>query len=73
VIAQRACGSELIGRDERLLLERRARGEALKVIAADLGISVSCASRRLTRALRRLGLRSHTDLARLFCMPEASK
>lgn len=52
--------------DERALLERRASGDSLKQIAADLGLSISAVSRRLNRVLNKLGIRSHAELPRLF-------
>jgi DNA-binding NarL/FixJ family response regulator len=67
VIARRGAG---LGRElehhERALLERRARGDSLKEIAADLGLSISAVSRRLNRVMTQLGIRSHAELPRLF-------
>lgn len=72
VIARRAPKGDLLSRDEQLLLRRRAHGEALKVLAFDLGTSVSAVSRRLARAMRKLGVRSHAELPRLFAAFEQS-
>lgn len=51
------------------LLARRARGEPLKNIACDFGISVSAVSRRLAVAMRAIGVRSHAELAQLLGDP----
>jgi DNA-binding CsgD family transcriptional regulator len=66
VIACRAGRSAALVPDEQVLVRRRARGDALKEIAADLGISISAVSRRLSGAMRKLGVRSHAELPRLF-------
>lgn len=47
---------------ERRVLALRARGSALKVIAYELGVSMSTAARDLARAMGQLGLESSTDL-----------
>ncbi|MCC6668995.1 MAG: hypothetical protein IT375_34970 [Polyangiaceae bacterium] len=65
VVAQRRNGAPL-SRLERQVLERRARGEALKVIAMDLGVSVATASRRLRAGMHKLGLGTLADLSRLM-------
>jgi DNA-binding NarL/FixJ family response regulator len=41
----------------------RASGEALKVVASELGVSLSTAARDLERALDLLGLATEADLA----------
>ena len=51
---------------ERLVLERRARGELLESIANDLGVSVSAISRRLQRGMRKLGIATQAELVRLY-------
>jgi DNA-binding NarL/FixJ family response regulator len=48
---------------ERRVLALRARGAALKVIAFELGVSMSTAARDLGRAMALLGLESSADLA----------
>ena len=48
---------------ERRVLALRARGSALKVIAYELGVSMSTAARDLSRAMEQLGLESSSDLA----------
>lgn len=48
--------------DKRLLF-MRARGDALKVIAAECNCSIATVSRRLDRAMRLLGLATLADLA----------
>ena len=50
---------------QRRMLAARARGTSLKVIAAELGISVPAVSRRLHRAMKKLGLNTQADLARI--------
>ena len=66
VIAERCSLARRVSRPEWRMLVARARGSALKVIAFDLGISVPAASRRIRRAMERLGLRSQSELARLL-------
>jgi DNA-binding NarL/FixJ family response regulator len=66
VIARREVAPDVIDPDERTLLLRRARGETLKEIARDHGLSVSAVSRRLSNAMKKLGIGSHAELARLF-------
>jgi DNA-binding NarL/FixJ family response regulator len=66
VIARRRAGLGELDPEQRALLERRARGDSLKQIAADLGLSISAVSRRLNRVMGQLGIRSHAELARLF-------
>lgn len=51
---------------ERVVLERRANGEALKVIAIDLGLSIATISRRLKSGMRKLGLHTTAELSRLL-------
>src|SRR5690349_21406047 len=51
----------LTARQERAL-RLRASGQALKVIAAELGVSLSTASRDLEQALALVGLGSQADL-----------
>ncbi len=58
-------GRRLTARQERAL-ELRASGHALKVIAAELGISLSTAARDLERALELVGLGSDADLAAIL-------
>jgi DNA-binding NarL/FixJ family response regulator len=51
---------------EREVAERVCLGLSNKEIAYELGIAVPTVSGRLARALRRLGLRSRVELARLM-------
>ncbi len=51
---------------DRIILGQRAAGAALKVIAGEVGLSISTVARRLRLAMRRLGLRNAADLAALF-------
>jgi DNA-binding NarL/FixJ family response regulator len=71
VIARRVVDAGVLHSSERELLERRARGESLKRIAGDLGLSVSAVSRRLSRSMKKLGIRSHSELPRLFSSSDA--
>lgn len=48
---------------ELRVLALRAQGSALKVIAFELGVSMSTAARDLSRAMALLGLESTADLA----------
>src|SRR6185436_12964520 len=54
---------------ERTLLARRLGGEALKVIATDLGLRDSTISRMLAEALRKLGLSSEAELRMAYWHP----
>lgn len=65
VVAQRRTGPPM-SRLERQVLERRARGEGLKVMAMDLGVSVATISRRLRAGMEKLGLGTLADLSRLL-------
>ncbi|GMV17818.1 MAG: hypothetical protein HS104_26405 [Polyangiaceae bacterium] len=65
VVAERQNG-EPMSPLERVVLERRARGEALKVIAMDMEVSVATISRRLHAGMQKLGIRSLAELARLL-------
>ena len=51
---------------EREVAERVCRGLSNKEIAYELGIAIPTVSGRLARALRRLGLKSRVELARLM-------
>jgi DNA-binding NarL/FixJ family response regulator len=66
VIARREVSPNVIEPDARTLLLRRARGETLKEIAYDHGLSISAVSRRLSNAMKKLGIGSHAELARLY-------
>lgn len=66
VIARRGVSPSVLEPAEYELLTRRARGEGLKQIGSDLGLSVSAVSRRIGRAMRKLGLRSHAELPAIF-------
>lgn len=48
---------------ERAILVRAARGEANKVIAADLGIGISAVANTLARGLRKVGVEHRVQLA----------
>ena len=68
VVARRATHGEracLTSRQERTLA-LRASGQALKVIALELGVSLSTASRDLEAALKLLGLTSEAELAAIL-------
>ena len=58
--------------EERAIVQRRAHGDSVKEIAIDLGVSSATISRRLTRALHKLGLTSHAELPRLFAAARAA-
>jgi hypothetical protein len=67
LIARRAEGGDpALDTFDRIILARRAAGTALKVIASELGFSISTIGRRLQSAMGRLGLRSVAELAALF-------
>ena|SRR5687767_12811261 len=51
---------------ERRVLARRARGDPLKLIAADLGVSIPTVSRALQSGMQKLGLRTQSELSRVF-------
>jgi len=51
---------------ERQVLAYAAMGHSLKLIAYSLGISTSTASGNRQAAMRKLGLRTHADVVRLF-------
>jgi DNA-binding CsgD family transcriptional regulator len=51
---------------ERAVLAYRARGRSLKVIAIELGRTMSMVARDLDRGMQKLGLRGQADLAQLF-------
>jgi DNA-binding NarL/FixJ family response regulator len=51
---------------QREILARRAAGQALKVAAIELGVSLATVSRELDRALAKLGLESATDLVQVL-------
>jgi DNA-binding CsgD family transcriptional regulator len=53
-------------RRERQVLAYSALGHSLKAIAYSLGLAVPTISIHRTRAMRKLGLRSQADVARLF-------
>ncbi len=70
LIASRSSESAELDPEEQQLVLRRARGDALKEIAIDLGVSISLVSRKLASAMQKLGVRSHADLPRLFAALE---
>lgn len=52
---------------ERQVVTRVAMGHSNKLVAYELGLSVGSVSAYLNTAMRKLGLRSRVDLARLVC------
>ena len=60
--------SDALCERERIVLERRARGELLESIAVDLGVSVSAVSRRLQRGMRKLGIATQAELLRIWAL-----
>lgn len=52
--------------EERTLLARRATGASVKALAIDSGLSEATISRRLRRAMEKLGVRSQAQLARML-------
>jgi DNA-binding NarL/FixJ family response regulator len=67
VVAERnATRAHALTRRQERVLALRAAGAALKVIAADLGVSLSTAGRDLREAMARIGLGSDADLAAVF-------
>ena len=66
VIARRETGQNCLSPDDTALLARRARGDTLKFIAMDLGVSVSSVSRRLSTAMTKLGIKSNVELPVFF-------
>lgn len=54
---------------ERQVLMFRAFGHSQKLIAYELGLSVSAVSRSLARAMKKLGLRSPADLMAMLAPP----
>lgn len=69
-VARRA--SSLLSEEDQMILRRRARGDAVKEIAIDLGVSSATVSRRLKRALERLGLASPFELPRVIDAAQAA-
>jgi len=65
VVTRRATGTTTQGLTERqrLALARRSAGAALKVVAFELGVSLSTVARDIERAMAHLGLKSQGDLA----------
>jgi DNA-binding CsgD family transcriptional regulator len=53
-------------RRERQVLAYTAMGHSLKLVAYSLGLSVSTIALHRARAMRKLGLRSHAEVVRLF-------
>lgn len=51
---------------DRVILSSRATGTSLKVIASDLGVSITTVARRLRSAMRQLGLLNAADLTAVF-------
>ena len=58
---------------ERTVARLAARGEPLKVIADNCAISLQAVSTYLTRAKRKLGVASRTELARAMIQDEGEK
>jgi DNA-binding CsgD family transcriptional regulator len=57
---------------ERQVLAYAAMGHPLKLIAYELGLSASVVGTHRANAMRKLGLRSHADVVRLFAQPAKS-
>jgi DNA-binding NarL/FixJ family response regulator len=68
LIAVRSSAENALDESERWLLARRARGVGLKVLALELGVSVPTISRRLDRAMKKLGVKNQTELARVLAV-----
>lgn len=64
--APRTVKIRALTRQERAVAEYASLGHTHKYIAYELGIAVSTVSTHLKSAMRKLGLRSRTDLVRLF-------
>lgn len=62
--APAAAGPSSLNARERQVVAFRAAGHPLKLIGYELGLSVATVSRTLTCAMRKLGVRSHVELAR---------
>jgi len=58
--------SSLIDTLDRLILAQRAVGLSLKVIAYEIGLSISAVGRRLQSCMARLGVSNPAELASLF-------
>jgi hypothetical protein len=56
----------LIDTIDRLILAQRAGGLSLKVIAYELGLSISAVGRRVRTCMARLGVSNPAELASLF-------
>lgn len=56
----------LIDTIDRLILAQRAGGLSLKVIAYELGLSISAVGRRVRTCMTRLGVENPAELASLF-------
>lgn len=66
VVARSLDTAERLPYRARRALELRAAGVALKVIAFELGVSPATVSRDITRSMKKLGLGTQVDLARLL-------
>jgi DNA-binding CsgD family transcriptional regulator len=67
IVLRRAPGGpETLTKEELCILVSRARGDALKQIADDLGRTIPSVSSRFIRAKQKLGLRSHAEMVTLF-------
>lgn len=66
LIAHRGVWQRGLTSRERAVLAYRARGRSLKVIAIELGRTISMVARDLDRGMDKLGLRGQADLAQLF-------
>lgn len=66
VVATTSSARKPLSRRERQVLERIARGLALKVVAGELGVGVSSVSQHLNRAAAKLGAKSRAELVAAF-------
>lgn len=66
VLARRRDTTERLSHRSRRALELRAAGVALKVIAFELGVSPATVSRDIARSMKKLGLGTQVELARLL-------
>ena len=58
--------SDALSSEESALLRQRAEGVSVKALAIDSGVSEATNSRRVRRAMRKLGVESQAQLARMF-------
>lgn len=68
VVARRPSRRSPLLHSELVAVRMRANGTSLKVIADELEVSLSTASRLVSRAMKKLGARTHADLVRLVAL-----